>query len=335
MQNFNLINDETIKLRSGVFGSLVSYRCYPTGELEGIKLSGKNMVLTHIGELVPFYTETERRKNKYSVEFYKNGMIKSVALEKQQPIYTAIGEFPSELVTFFDTGELKRFFPLDGKLSGFWTEEDEKSLHIPFQFDLGFTSFKVMINCVAFWKDGSIRSITLFPSETINVRTPVGEVETRVGFSIYQSGELESLEPASPVQVHTPIGLMTAFDPDASGVTADSNSLVFNKKGQLVQLVTSESRVDIQTEDGHLKVVEPKLMNNPLDDETVQREGMTVRFDYQKDVLHLKNSDGDHQFPLSKSGFTIEEVDNPYWSCSPSQCASCSLVSVCFRDRVE
>ncbi|MCI1857593.1 MAG: hypothetical protein LKI80_05460 [Sporolactobacillus sp.] len=333
MQNFQQINDETVKVRSGVFGSVASYRCYPTGEIEGIRLSGKNMVLTHIGELVPFYTETTRRKDKYSVEFYKSGMIKSVALEKQQPIYTAIGEFPAELVTFFETGELKRFFPLDGKISGFWTEEDEKSLQIPLRFDLGFTSFKAMINCIAFWQDGSIRSMTLFPGEVINVKTPIGEMATRVGFSLYQTGELESIEPAAPVMIHTPIGLLAAFDPNATGITADSNSVVFDKKGQLIQLITSENRVDVQTEDGHLKVIEPKLVNSPLDDETVMREGMTVRFDHEHGLVHLINGDGNHPFSLSESGFSIGRVDNPYWSCSPSQCASCSLVSICFKDR--
>ncbi|GAY75596.1 hypothetical protein NBRC111894_1150 [Sporolactobacillus inulinus] len=94
MENFYMINDRTIQVRTGVFGSVESYRCYSTGELEGIQLSDKNMVVTHIGELVPFYTETTRRKNKYSIEFYKDGMIKSVALENNRRFTRRLAIFP-------------------------------------------------------------------------------------------------------------------------------------------------------------------------------------------------------------------------------------------------
>lgn len=31
-------------------------------------------------------------------------------------------------LTFYENGELKRVFPLDGKISGFWSEEEEKRL---------------------------------------------------------------------------------------------------------------------------------------------------------------------------------------------------------------
>lgn len=332
MENFYMINDRTIQVRTGVFGSVESYRCYSTGELEGIQLSDKNMVVTHIGELVPFYTETTRRKNKYSIEFYKDGMIKSVALEKQQEIYTPIGDFPAEFVTFYSTGELNRFFPLDGKISSFWTEEDEKALQIPLTFDLGFIRFKALISCVALWKDGSIRSITLFPGEVINIKTSVGDIAARNGFSLYQSGELESLEPAGPVLIPTPIGRLTIFDPDALGITADRNSLIFDKKGRVINLVTSENRIAVQTESGHLKMIEPKLVVNQLDGETMIRKGLTIRFDYSRDQVVINDGDEDCTFSLSNAGFTIERVENPYWTCSTSQCAGCSMASYCSKN---
>jgi antitoxin component YwqK of YwqJK toxin-antitoxin module len=234
MQNFNLLEKNMLQLPSGVFASVESYVCYPSGELEGVKLSEKNMLVTHTGELVPSYMETNRRKNKYSVEFYKNGMIKAIALNEMQEIQTPIGEFPAELVTFYETGELKRFFPLDGQISGMWSEQDEKALAIPLSFDLPFTSFTAIISGVAFYQSGNIRSITLFPGETISIKTEFGEILTRNGFSLYESGKLESLEPAAPTLIKTQAGRLNAFDPDAVGIHADVNSLVFGEDGDVI-----------------------------------------------------------------------------------------------------
>jgi antitoxin component YwqK of YwqJK toxin-antitoxin module len=234
MQNFNLLEKNILQLPSGVFAGVESYACYPSGELEGVKLSEKNMLVTHIGELVPSYIETNRRKNKYSVEFYKNGMVKAIALNEVQEIQTPIGEFPAELVTFYETGELKRFFPLDGQISGIWSEQDEKALAIPLSFDLSFTSFTAIISGVAFYQSGNIRSVTLFPGETISIKTEFGEILTRNGFSLYESGKLESLEPAAPTLIKTPAGRLNAFDPNAVGIHADVNSLVFGEDGDVI-----------------------------------------------------------------------------------------------------
>jgi hypothetical protein len=236
MKNFNLLENKMLQLPSGVFAGVDNYVCYPSGQLEGIKLSEKNMLVTHVGELVPFYTETHRRKNKYSVEFYKDGMVKAIALNDVQEIQTPIGEFPAELVTFFETGELKRFFPLDGKIGGMWSEQEEKKLAIPLSFDLPFTSFTAIISGMAFYKNGNIRSITLFPGETVRIATKYGEIVTRNGFSLYESGNLESLEPAVPTVIKTPTGKIDAFDPDAVGVSADVNSLVFDEEGEVIAL---------------------------------------------------------------------------------------------------
>jgi hypothetical protein len=236
MKNFNILENKMLQLPSGVFAGVDSYVCYPSGQLEGVKLSEKNMLVTHVGELVPFYTETHRRKNKYSVEFYKDGMVKAIALNDVQEIQTPIGEFPAELVTFFETGELKRFFPQDGKIGGMWSEKEEKALAIPLSFDLPFASFTAIINGVAFYKSGNIRSITLFPGETVRISTQYGEITTRNGFSLYESGCLESLEPAVPTVINTPTRAIKAFDPDAVGVSGDVNSLVFDEEGEVIAM---------------------------------------------------------------------------------------------------
>jgi len=196
MKNFEVLENGHIQTAYGVFGGVTSYDHYSTGELRGLSLDAPNTVLTHVGELTPFFTETTRRKHKYAVEYYKNGMIKAVSLEEMQEISTPIGELPAELVTFYDSGELLRVFPLDGKISGYWSEADERQLHIPLSFEFDFTKFTALIDCVCFYKSGAIRSITLFPGESVVIHTELGETVAERGFSLNEDGTLKTLRPS-------------------------------------------------------------------------------------------------------------------------------------------
>lgn len=325
MQNFNLINDITIQLPSGVFAGVVDYETYAGGELLGIRLNERNMLVTHAGELVPAFTETYRRKIKYSVEFYKSGMVKAVAFEEQQEIITPIGEFPAELVTFYETGELRRFFPLDGKISGMWTEEEEKYLTIPLTFDFPFAQFTAIINGVAFYKSGDIRSVTLFPGETIEVQTTDGVVPVRNGFSLYTSGELASIEPAEPTPIKTPIGTISAYNPNAVGINADSNSLVLDTSGRVSSLMTVSNRIAVQTADERFITFTPREVINPLDDETMMTEALRVSFDYDEGTVTLAGGSDEATFPVADSGFTVAPHTCVEQTCSPTDCASCSI----------
>lgn len=315
-----VLDNGYIQTAYGVFGGVASYDKYETGELRSVRLDAMNMVLTHAGELIPAYTETERRKFKPSVEFYRSGMIKAVSLEEQQEIETPIGEFPAELVTFYDSGEVKRVFPLDGKLSGFWSEEDERELQIPFHFDLGFCAFTARINCVSFFRDGAIRSVTLYPGETIRVTTKVGEIEIRNGLSMYPDGEPESMEPAQPIAIQTPIGTITAFDSEAVGLTADSNSLVFDRAGRLLSLVTTMNRIGVQSKDDRFLWYAPSVFRPSSEEETEVLRGLRLAF-----TEHGVRMNGEEEFLLSDTGFTILPFLSGASSCSPTDCANCSL----------
>ncbi len=328
MQNYMVIDDNKLQTSFGIFGGVDTFTCYPQGEIAGLRLSEKNMVVTEVGELVPAYTETNRRKNKPSVEFERDGMVTSVALEKQQEIKTPIGELPAELVKFYPTGELHRVFILDGQISGFWTEEDERKLNIPLSFDLGFSKFQAMINGLCFYKNGEIKSITLFPGERISVESPVGRVETKVGLSLYESGSLKSVEPAEPVIVKTPIGSIAAYDPDQIGLNADINSLSFTEDDLVHSLVTCDNAVFVQTEEGVLEKYTPYIKSHPLYDDVLTVSGMKLEFDYQTNELVI----GNHRYSLKTCAFTIEPFQRPGMHCSPSDCANCSL---CNRSSTE
>jgi len=301
-----------------------SYSCYPSGELLGVKLSKKMLLLTSAGELIPAYTETHRRKNKYSVEFYQSGKIKKVALEEVQEAQTPLGEMPAELVMFYESGEVKRVFPLDGKISGMWSEQEEKALAIPLSFELPFTAFTAIIGGIAFYQSGDIRSITLFPGETVPISTKYGEIIARNGFSLYESGKLESLEPSAPFAVQTPIGAITAFDPNAIGINADINSLVFDEDGKIITLTTALNRVGAKTADGQLLLFAPREVINPLDDESLMTEGLTITFDYSADTIKFTEGEKKTTLSISQSAFTITVYSSSVLTCNPVDCAACS-----------
>jgi hypothetical protein len=325
VRNFNLLDSNTIQLPSGVFAGVASYDIYPDGELLGIRLSERNMLVTHVGELVPFYTETHRRKVKYAVEFHKSGMLKAVALEEVQEISSPIGEFPAELATFYETGELKRFFPLDGKISGMWSEEEERGLAIPLSFELPFAAFTAIVSGVAFYRGGDIKSLTLFPGEMVDVATKYGAIPTRHGFSLYESGQLESLEPAVSYILDTPIGRIAAFDTSAVGVNADSNSLVFDEAGAVLGIVTAHNRIAAQTAEGRLMTFGPREVTNPLDGETIITEGLKIAFDYEAETVTFASGGEECRLSLTDCGFTVTAYSGAAHICSPVDCASCSL----------
>ena len=308
----------------GVLAGVESYSRYPGGELWGVKLSAKNTLVTQAGELIPAYTETHRRKNKYSVEFYQCGMIKKIALEAVQKVRTPLGELPAELVTFFETGALKRVFPLDGKISGMWSEQEEKTLAVPLSFELPFTAFTAIIGGVAFYQSGVMRSITLFPGETVPIATTYGEIMARNGFSLYESGKLESLEPSVPVIIQTPVGALAAFDPDALGVNADINSLAFDEDGRVITLTTVHNRVGAQTADERLLLFAPREAVNPLDNESMITEGLKISFNYGADTVQFTEGEKETTLPLSRSAFTIFAHSAATFMCGPADCAGCS-----------
>ena len=321
MQNMMVLDNGHIQTAYGIFGNVISHEKYETGELRSLRLTDMNVLLTHAGELIPAYSETERRKFKPSVEFHRNGMVKAVSLEEQQDIETPIGELPAELLTFYDSGELSRVFPLDGKISGFWSEDDERNLQIPFHFDLGFTEFTALLNAISFYKDGAIRSITLYPDEIILVTTSYGPILVRNGVSLYPDGELESIEPSEPITLATPIGRITAYDTEAVGITADSNSLCFDPKGKLISLTTSMHRIAVQTIDEKFIWYAPTVFRPSPDEDTEILRGLLIEF--TGNGVRFNKEERVHI--IADSGFTILPFSAGGSSCSPADCASCKV----------
>jgi hypothetical protein len=306
----------------GLFCGVSSFACHNSGELQGINLDRRNKLKTLAGDFIPAYIETERRKNKYSVEFFKSGAVKAVALNEQEEAATPIGRLPAEMLTFFESGELCRLFPSDGKISGFWSEEDERGMQIPLSLDLGFTRFTARISSICFHQSGCIRSSALFPGEAIDVPTKYGAVESRNGVSLYESGELESLEPLRPTGIATPIGVLSAYDPLAIGISADRNSLGFYRNGEVARLIAAGNRIAVQTPDGQVHQCKPRRTPHMTQDGMEQIAGLPVAFKSDGTI-----EIGRSRFAISKCIFSIgeEDADGQDYACSPSDCMNCLL----------
>lgn len=323
------MNKETIVTPYGAYAGVTSVEYFPDGKIKGVRLGEKNVIVTHAGELYPFYgDDSPRRKYKSTVTFHPNGMIRAVSLEKMQDVMTPVGELPAELVTFYDTGELKRVFPLDGKISGFWTEEDERPLNIPLNFDFEFASFSGIITGICFYKSGDIRSLTLFPGETVDIKTAgSGTLSARQGFSLYEDGKLKSLEPALPTKVLTPAGALSAYDPNAIGVNADSNSLRFDEQGRILSLISSSDKVFANRKSDGASFLFSTKTRKDVDNETLEIIPVKISFDYDGKTVILTDEDVKPIQLSFDDDFIITSGGSDVFGCSSADCASCSLCS--------
>lgn len=318
---------EILQTPYGIFGGVNTTGYYPDGKIQSICLEEQNVILTHAGELIPYYgEETLRRKHKASVTFHRNGMIKAVALEEQQEVLTPIGMMPAELITFYNTGEVCRAFPLDGKLSGFWSEEDERVLNIPLSFELDFATFTAMLSGISFFKSGQIRSITLFPGETVDVITArYGTIPARNGFALDVNGLLESLEPAIPTPIQTPIGALSAYDVTAAGICADTNSLRFDKQGRVVSLTTSGSQVLIRREgNGENHHFVPMEIDSDDSDTVSQILPLNIQFDYDCQITTITGPGNIGKTFMFTDHYLIFSKTGPRGEISCNDCSACN-----------
>lgn len=188
-------------------------------------------------------TDDLRRRTVQSLSFHPTGVLRALPLEQPTRIETPAGPVDAELLTFHPDGALNRVFPLNGKLSGYWTQEDEGRLARPVRLDTPAGPVEARLIAACFNPGGALLSLTLWPGEVLEVPTPLGSMPARVGVSFRPDGTLRSLEPARPQSVPTPAGFIQAYDLDAVGICGDVNSLGFAPDGSVERLSTTLSRV--------------------------------------------------------------------------------------------
>lgn len=234
---------------------------YASGAMKSCMLNAENRIETPAGELVPQYRTAEfgerQKKHRSSLDFHENGLVKSVALDRQSPVKTPVGVVMAELVTFYEDGAVNRVFPLNGQIDGFWSEQHEREMAETLEFELPVGRVSAKIISLHFYPDGALKTLTFWPGERVTVETPLGPVLARAGLSLYENGALRSVEPSRPVELPTPIGLVRAFDPEIIGMHADQNSIQFTSAGELASIKTIHTGVQVTGEDGVPRLIEP------------------------------------------------------------------------------
>ncbi|NTW52615.1 MAG: hypothetical protein HGB22_08510 [Chlorobiaceae bacterium] len=290
---------------------------YSNGKTDGCLVTLENIIATPYGELVPQYeAEDMGRRTVKPLYFYKNGAIKSIALQSQTLIRTPIGSIPAELVTFHESGSIKRVFPLDGKLTGFWTAKNEFELAEPVTIESPLGPLSTRFIAVQFYESGALKSITLWPGEFLTLSTPAGQIRVRTGIAFYEDGRIRSLEPAGIVRVETPVGAMTAYDNDPQGIHGDLNSLQFSPEGTVMALKSTSEEIVVIDQSGNGHRFAPKLKDNPCGSERKVIVPMKVSFSKGRIVFE----DYQESFNMEQCKITVGEydrkTDDPAYSCA-------------------
>lgn len=311
----------TVNTEYGTLTGILRHDTYIDGKVYDLELSEKNEILTPYGTFVPKYTTKEMtdrmHKQRSSISFYENGVVKSIALEKQMTVYTPFGDVKAELVTFYDDGKIKRVFPRNGQINGYWTEEDEGKLVDDYEFNFGFGQFKAKIIGLYFYRSGLIKSVTLWPGEKVRLSTPLGEMDVRIGFSLHENGNLKSIEPATQLQIETPIGRIWSFDYDAIGIHADHNSVRFNDHGELIGLKTSANSVRVIGDGEKDFIIEPKEVESYVDMSETTLIPLEILF---RNKTITFNNGRIINFPLEGYSYQVERFNR----LDIGRCGSCS-----------
>lgn len=313
---------KNINTRYGILKGLSYMNYYADGSIKECRLDDLNKLESPYGLLMPKYEYGEARsKHIPSITFYSNGNLKKIYLEKQTEVKTPIGILPAEFITFYENGGIKRIFPLNGKITGYWSEEDEYNLAKQIEIDVSIGKLKEKVIAVHFYENGSIKSITFWNKNNIEINCPLGDVSVRIGISFYEDGKLKSFEPAKPTAVPTPIGTIVAYDTGAMGIHGDSNSVKFSSEGRVKSLITSTDTIEVINKEGEKKLYKPLLKQSVIDENFIEIVPLNIEF-YEHKVKFT--NDIHHKFPIE---YSIDQC-NFYIKSSPlkesSPCSSCT-----------
>lgn len=277
------------ELKEGVLNGVVYVGKYNTGEIEAYKVEEESKLTIGNHEYTPLYSYLDARRKEFpAVRMYKNKKIKSIALEKPEEIETKYGIYLAEKVIFYEDGNVKRIFPLDGKISGYWSEDDEYELAKEYSFKLLCGEFKTKVISLYFYESGNIKSITLWPKEIIKINLNNRIFSIRTGISFYESGNVSSCEPVIPIKIHTSIGIIEAFDKNALGICADINSLEFYENGDVKALITSTNVIEVYKNSNLVNIHSPK--EERIYSGSDEMELVTVKVQFNKNNIIIDNN---------------------------------------------
>lgn len=309
---------ESITTRYGEIRGIEFRTLFSNSKIDGCLVNMKNVLQTPYGAMIPIYeAEDMGRRTVKPVYFNKDGSLKSISLQNQALLDTPAGKIPAELVIFHKNGKLKRIFPLDGSLSGFWSWKNEYELSEELDLETPVGKIKSRIIGIQFYESGAMKSLTFWPSETVSIETPFGSTTVRKGLAFYETGEIRSFEPAFKTDVPTPLGILSTFDNEPNGIHGDINSVQLSRKGTIDALSTVDHEVEVSIPGKGVKLFKPGVKNNVCGDERKISVPMKIRFTGKTVMFH---DNPDYSFDLQRCLFTVRRTDrntgDPLYSCT-------------------
>lgn len=309
----------------GVIVGVINEEFDQDGNIKECMVTEYNQLKTDYGYLVPKYGESSlRSKFVKSLSFYTSGKLKSIYLEEPTQVITSIGILPAELITFYENGGIHRLFPLNGRISGYWSEEEEYNLASEISLTIQSKNICSKFMSIQFYDSQAIKSITLWRKNEIQLTSLYGMIKTNIGFSLYEDGRLKSIEPKYPMDIPTPIGRLKAYDTTKLGIHADQNSLCFYENQQIKSLKSVTDVIEVTSETGYVSQYTPFFVRNLLNPEEFSIEPITMTF--EENTVRIKDyNQGEGIFSLENSSFNIkklqEVITDLTYACG--DCASC------------
>ncbi|WP_010247660.1 hypothetical protein [Acetivibrio cellulolyticus] len=310
-----------LQTRYGIISGVSYCEYYEDNIIKECTLNTFNQIKTNYGVLTPQFDDSkDRKKFTNSISYYKSGALKSISLNNQTYIKTSTGTFPAELLTFYESGSIKRLFPLNGKITGYWDENDEYNISPLLDLNLGFGKIKTKVISIYFYESGNIKGLTLWSKDSLTVPLPFGEVSVRIGITFYEDGTVSSFEPSVPTSLNTKIGRIIAYNTLASGINGDLNSVNINKDGTIESLMTSTNKIIGTTSKGKKLCFGPKLKPNPLILGKSELVPLIIEFNKNRVLFNNK-----YKYKISNCVFEVTEstLIDELVSCGKN-CSTCS-----------
>ncbi|MBQ6304312.1 MAG: hypothetical protein IJK83_09815 [Clostridiales bacterium] len=194
-----------------------------------------DIINTKYGNLLPCSGASDyRKKHRCAVSYYDSVSLRSVYLEEPSVLSFPAGDYQTELITFYEDGNVKRIFPLYGQISAYWSIEEEAENAPYYDFPIAGEELHIRPQCIFFYPSGKIRAITLWPSDEISVKTPVGSIRTKLGVELYENGNIRSIEPVYGTVISTPEGIIKPYRFRMVMMHAENATLKFDEEGRVL-----------------------------------------------------------------------------------------------------
>ena len=291
----------------------------------------KNPIQIGCNTFIPKYLPLDNRaRDRNAIEYYPTGELQSIYLESIQMIQIECNNLNAEYVTFYKQGQIHRIFPVYGKLSGFWSEEEEKQLLKANTVFIGGKFYTGLFSCICFYPSGVVKSLTIWPGESISILYNRKKVTVRNGISFYEDGTIKAFEPKEPLMIQHRSGSYVAFDPLAMGISGDYTSLCFYPNGDVKSLKTVLTgiyylKTDKKEKDKNqekLLRLQPELVVSLYD--ITEKIIMPMTIEFTKKHLYITDSSKRrYKLLLEQVKETYQVVENiPFMTCG--DCATCN-----------